>query len=343
MIRDIGVTEALNLENAVFVDLRSPVEFNAGHIPGAVNIPLFSDQERSEIGTIYRQQGPGSAREKGLEVVAPRLAEMVASIRKMAADSSVVVYCWRGGERSDAVARVLDIMQVDGYRLAGGYKAYRTFVIERLRELPRSQVVVIHGLTGSGKTEIIKKMAEAGWPAVDLEGLSNHRGSVFGGLGLGEQPKQKQFDSMLYGKLQQFADHRFLIVESESRKIGKLFLPERLYAMMKEGLRVLIYDNMENRVNRIYDEYVVKSGNTTKEYLNCIEGLKRYLGKKKIQEITEMISDGNLRNAIRILLEEYYDPLYGYPCGPDPHYCLNLDGSDTSQAADRLAAYLTNL
>lgn len=343
MIKDIEVTEALNLENAVFIDLRSPVEFNTGHIPGAVNIPLFSDQERSEIGIIYRHQGPEPARNKGLEVVAPRLAEMVAAIRKTAAESNIVVYCWRGGDRSDAVARVLDIMQVDGYRLAGGYKAYRNLIIERLRELPRSKVVVIHGLTGSGKTSVIKKMAADGWPAVDLEGLANHRGSVFGGLGRGEQPKQKQFDSMLYEKLRQFAGDKFLIVEGESRKIGRLFLPDRLYAMMKKGLHVLIYDNLENRVKRIYDEYVVESGNTTKEYLNCIKGLKGYLGKNKTQEITKMISDGNFWDTIRILLKDYYDPLYGYPYGPDPHYCLNLDGSDTSQAAKRLAAYLTNL
>ncbi len=343
MIKDIEVAEALSLQNPVFIDLRSPVEFNDGHIPGAVNIPLFSDQERSEIGTIYRHQGPGSARNRGLEVVAPRLAEMVSAIQERAADSTIVVYCWRGGERSDAIAKVLDIMKIKGYRLAGGYKAYRAFIIERLRELPRSRVVVIHGLTGSGKTEIIKRLAADGLPAVDLEGLANHRGSVFGGLGLGKQPRQKQFDSMLYEKLQQFADEKFLIVESESRKIGKLFLPDRLYAMMKEGLHVLIYDNLENRVNRIYDEYVVASGNTAKEYINCMEGLQRYLGKKKTQEITKMISDGNFRNAIRILLTDYYDPLYGYPSGPDPHYCLSLDGSDTSQAADRLAAYLTNL
>lgn len=343
MIRDIDVTEALNLENPVFIDLRSPFEFNDGHIPGAVNIPLFSDQERSEIGTIYHHQGPGKARNRGLEVVAPRLAEMVSAIRERAADSNIVVYCWRGGERSDAVAKVLDIMKVNGYRLVGGYKAYRAFVIARLRELPRSQVVVIHGLTGSGKTEIIKKLAADGWPALDLEGLANHRGSVFGGLGLGEQPRQKQFDSMLYEKLKQFADEKFLIVESESRKIGRLFLPDRLYAMMKEGPHVLIYDNLENRVSRIYGEYVVASGNTMKDYINCMEGLWRYLGKKKTQEITKMITDGNYRDAIRILLTEYYDPLYGYPSAPDPNYCLNIDGSDASQAAERLAAYLTNL
>jgi len=343
MIKDIEVEQALNLERAVYVDLRSPAEFKEAHIPGAVNVPLFSDQERSEVGIIYRYQGPGSAKSKGLEVVAPRLASLVAEIQRKAEGNSLVLYCWRGGDRSNAVARVLDIMNVDGYRLAGGYKAYRTHVLKQLQQLPQGRVVVIHGLTGTGKTGIIKKMASGGWAALDLEGLANHRGSVFGGLGLGEQPKQKLFESLLYNAMQRYNGAKYLIVESESKKIGSLFLPDHLYAMMKEGLHVLIYDNIENRVNRLYREYVENTRNTAEDFLKCVQGLKRFLGKKKTQEIMELIRNNKFQDAIGILLTDYYDPLYGYPGCSDLHFDLSLNGSDSDLAADTLAEYLTNL
>ncbi|MGI6548840.1 MAG: tRNA 2-selenouridine(34) synthase MnmH [Syntrophomonadales bacterium] len=342
MIKDIGVEQALSLDRAVFVDLRSPVEFQDSHIPGAKNIPLFSDQERSEVGIIYRYRGPASAKSKGLEVVAPRLASMVSKIQETARGNNMVLYCWRGGDRSDAIARVLDIMQVDGYRLSGGYKAYRNHVLQELREMPQGRVVVLHGLTGTGKTEIIRRMAEDGWPAIDLEDLANHRGSVFGGLGLREQPKQKLFDSLLYENMKQFAEHHYLIVESESKKIGKLFLPDHLYAKMREGMHVLVYDNLENRIKRLHREYVEDTRNKTNDFLECVQGLKRYLGKTKTQELTELIYNGKLSDAIRILLTDYYDPLYGYPSSSDYHYDLSLDGSDSSLAAQSLAEYLTN-
>ena len=343
MINDIGVEQALNLERAMFIDLRSPVEFKDAHIPGALNIPLFSDQERSEVGIIYRYQGPTAAKGKGLEVVAPRLASLVSEIQEKARGNNLVLYCWRGGDRSNAVAKVLDIMQVDGFRLAGGYKAYRTYVLQELNELPRGRMVVIHGLTGTGKTAIIKQMAEDGWPAADLEGLANHRGSVFGGLGLGEQPGQKLFDSLLYETLIQFADHRYLIVESESKKIGSVFLSDNLYAKMKKGLHVLIYDNLENRVNRLHREYVENTGNNNDDFLACMQGLTRYFGKTKTNELTKLIKESKLWEAIRVLLTEYYDPLYGYPSSSDCHYDLSLDGSDSILAARSLANYLTNL
>ncbi|MGE5544186.1 MAG: tRNA 2-selenouridine(34) synthase MnmH, partial [Bacillota bacterium] len=192
-------------------------------------------------------------------------------------------------------------------------------------------------------TEIIKRMAEDGWPAVDLEGLANHRGSVFGGLGLGEQPRQKLFDSLLYETMKQYAGHKYLIVESESKKIGRLFLPDHLYAMMKKGIHVLIYDNLENRVNRLYHQYVENVRNSSKDFLNCMQGLKGLLGNKKTEEISDLIRDDKLRDAIRVLLTDYYDPLYGYPSSSDLDYDLSLDGSDSSLAAHTLAKYLTNL
>lgn len=343
MIKDIQIEKALSLEQAVFIDLRAPVEFQDAHIPGAVNIPLFSDQERSEVGIIYRYQGPGSAKSKGLEVVAPRLASLVSEIKRRAEGNNLVLYCWRGGERSDAVSRVLDIMDVDGYRLTGGYKAYRTHILKHLQEMPSGRVVVIHGLTGTGKTKIINKMAEDGWPTVDLEGLANHRGSVFGGLGLGEQPKQKFFDSLLYEAMKRFDGDKYLIVESESKKIGRLFLPDNLYAMMKEGIHVLIYDNIANRVNRLYHEYVENQNISAKDFLDCVQGLQRFLGKRKTHDITELINGNRLMDAIRILLTDYYDPLYGYPSCSDLHYDLNIEGSDSSLAAYTLAKYLTYL
>ncbi len=343
MIKDIGVEKALSLERAKFIDLRSPLEYHKAHIPGAVNIPLLLDDEHSEIGTIYRLQGSRSAKIKGLEVVAPRLLSLVSEIRKNIQEDDLVLYCWRGGDRSSSVARLLDIMQIDGYKLAGGYKAYRTHVIKRLEELPRSQVVILHGLTGTGKTEIIKKMADDGWPAMDLEGLANHRGSVFGGLGLGEQPEQKQFDSMLLETMQKFSGHDYLIMENESKKIGRLFLPDRLFTKMQQGFHVLIYDTLENRISRLFQEYVEDIRNNTKDFLPCLEGLKPYLGNNKTKEATNLINLGKIREAIRILLIDHYDILYGQSCLSNVHFDLTVNGSDSNLAASSITSWLINL
>lgn len=343
MIKEIEIETALNLERVQFADLRSPGEFREAHIPGAVNIPFLDDAEHLEVGAIYRQEGIDQARNRGLELVGPRLASMVDNIRKATQHGQLVIYCWRGGERSRAVARALELMGVNGFRLTGGYKAYRGYVRQLLEGLPRGQVVVIHGLTGTGKTAIIKSLRKRGLPGLDLEGIANHRGSVFGSIGLGEQPAQKQFESLMAQELESLSAYKYVIVESESRRIGRLFLPDQLYNMMQSGHHVLVYDTLENRVNRLVAEYVENIPQNNLEILSALQGLERYLGKKRIHAICELIENHHYHEATEILLTKYYDPLYGYANHPDQRFDISIDGQDSEKAAAVLADLLQDL
>ncbi|MGE5397921.1 MAG: tRNA 2-selenouridine(34) synthase MnmH [Chitinophagales bacterium] len=342
MIHDIDFETALNLDKIQFVDLRSPVEFCEASIPGAINLPLLDDDERVEVGTIYRHFGPVQARSKGLEFVGPRLAALIKEVQILACDYNVVLYCWRGGNRSQSLARVLDIMDINGYRLQGGFKAYRRYVVNKLESVPNGSVVVLHGLTGTGKTNILKELNRLGMPAIDLEGLANHRGSVFGGIGLSDQPRQKQFESILLDEILETHRHGYLIVESESRKIGRLFLPDRLYSMMQSGVHVLVYDSIENRVNRILSEYLGDSKISSQDLKEIMKTLVKFIGKKRLQEYFDMMDNENYQGLIRSLLLEYYDPLYGYASGPDSDFELSLNGSSTHEASKILANWLQN-
>lgn len=340
MIKDIDIEAAISIANGQFIDLRSPAEYNETPIPGAINIPLLLDDERAIVGTIYRHLGSGKARQRGLQMVGPRLAEMIGEIEKIAAAKEIILYCWRGGDRSNSVAQVLNIMGVNGYRLNGGYRAYRNLVVKRLGELPQGTALVVHGLTGTGKTNIIQELERIGYPAVDLEGLANHRGSVFGGVGLGEQPSQKYFDSRLNNKLQEYERFPYVIVESESKKIGRLFLPDHLFGLMKTGCHILVYDTLENRIKRLYDEYVESINETKSILLSSLQGLSRHMGKDKLQELSELIVKGEYNEAIGLLLVEYYDPLYGYDNKPDNNYDLSIDGGNSRKAAETIAAWI---
>lgn len=344
MMKDVGIEEALGLERAVLVDVRSPGEFTQEHIPGAVNIPLFSDEERAEVGTAYKQIGPGAARFRGLAHVGPKLYGLVSEIAELSKDRTPVLYCWRGGERSQAIAQILDLMRISGYRITGGYKAYRQYVLARLQQHPTCDVAVVHGLTGVGKTDLLNALRGQGMPAIDLEGLANHRGSVFGGVGLGEQPGQKCFDSLLLGELEQFDQYGLILVESESRRIGRVYLPDRLYEKMKTGHHVLVYDQFENRVDRLYREYTANGAVLDVDGLErCLKGIQSHLGKKKHQEMLAMLQAGDIRPLISLLLSDYYDPLYGYPQGQDPAYDLCIDMSDEKAAIKAMSAWVDEL
>lgn len=340
MILDLNIEEALALEKPVFIDLRSPVEYREATIPHAVNVPLFNDEERAEVGTLYRQQGPQAARKKGLTFVSSHLSEMVEAIESRSTGGVPVIFCWRGGERSQAVAAVLSLLRIKGYRIRGGYKAYRKYVLTKLAEQPRGKVVVIHGLTGTGKTAIIRTLRDLGKPAVDLEGLANHRGSVFGGVGLGEQTSQKQFDACLLTEFESFVQEKYIIVESESKRIGNVYLPDRLHAQMRDAVHVLVYDTLAGRVIRLLNEYTETSGDLHRQLLQSIQSLTPQLGKKRTHEMAELLEQNQLNELIEALLVGYYDPLYGYSSEPDARYHLSIDGADSQAAATRIAQWL---
>lgn len=340
MIRDITTEEAFRLKNPLFIDLRSPSEYQEATIPGAINIPFLGDEERVEIGTIYRQESPRRARERGLEIIAPRLSRLVKEIESYSHDHEVVIFCWRGGERSQAIAGVLQLMRVPFRRLLGGYRAYRSYVRERLNHLPRGEVVVLHGLTGCGKTELIYRLSGLGYAAVDLEGLARHRGSVFGSVGLGPQPSQKMFDSLLLQELYKFADSSYVLVECESRRIGRLYLPDHLFTKMEQGKHILVYDTLKNRVERLVGEYASGREENIRELVESLRALQKYIGSERVKSFINLVEKRVFAEVVEYLLVNHYDKLYRYPAGPDEHYDFCVSMEDIDEAVFGVSAYL---
>ncbi len=344
MTKEISVREALELPGAKIIDVRSESEFAEATIPGAVNLPLLNDSQRAEVGKLYKEKGAGEARELGLRLVSPRLSEMVRQFSELSREGPLVVFCWRGGMRSKSVCSLLESMDLPVYRLVGGYKAYRRYVNEYLARPLRHKVVVIHGLTGVGKTEVLHELRRRSLPAVDLEGLANNRGSVFGQIGMHPQPSQKMFDGLLVKELAYWEAAGFIIVECESRRIGRIILPETLTESMKNGIKILAYCPLNVRMERIKRIYSSKNEfglvDNKEELKNAIKALERRIGKQRTAEFCRMVDMGKLNEVVEHLLVNYYDPLYRYPSQPSAEYDLSVDTGDISTAAEKIRSFL---
>lgn len=344
MIRNISVDKALNVPDAVMVDVRSEGEFKEARIPGALNIPLLNDEERARVGTRYKQVSPVSARRLGLEIVSPKLPEMVSTFDSLAPRKKVVLYCWRGGARSQFVSHMLDLMGFSVYRIEGGFKAYRRYVQNYLdSELPH-RAVVIHGLTGVGKTIVLKKLQEKGMPVLDLEGIAVHRGSVYGKVGLPPSPSQKNFEGIIFRELKNAEKFGVFLVECESRRLGRLLVPAAVLNTMKRGYRVLLYAPLEVRIKRSIQEYFDgREREVIPQLLEATGSLARYLGHKKVEMLKGLITGGKVEEAVEFLLVSYYDPLYRYPGQPDAEYDLSVDTTDLDSAVNKVYEFVSGL
>ena len=345
MDNTISLEKALSETAAIWVDVRSPYEFAAGHIPGAMNIPLFSDNERSEIGTIYKNAGQIDAKERGLSIVSPKLPEMISHIRELIPPGgNVIVYCWRGGMRSQSIVRVLDMMNIPAYQLIGGYKAHRRYILSNLEQMSFSgSIVVFSGSTGVGKTLLLKLLADRGFPVIDLESLANHRGSVFGQVGLGTSTTTPNFEAGLFCKLHEFRSAPYILVECESKRIGKAYIPDMFFQEMQKGKRILIEASTEKRVNRLMLEYLDLSETNRQEIINSLQSLSNRLGKKKTASLLDAFSANKIEEVITTLLADYYDPLYGYHKSDKNKFDLIVNADDLDQAAAKIADYLNKL
>ena len=349
-MKTISVAEALQIKNPVFIDVRSPGEFAEGTIPDAQNIPIFSDEERASVGTVYKQVDPDQARELGLDYVSPKLPSLIKEIKEVSAGRTPVVFCWRGGARSDSICRVLDLMGVKGYRLEGGYREYRQYVTDRLKSYElATPVIVLHGYTGSGKTEILQRLATLGHPVLDLEYLAGHRGSAFGSIGIGHVRTQKEFDALLLRRLDELQSAPYILLEAESKRIGRVNMPDFLFQKKEKGLPILINTSLEVRVDRIIEEYA-RAG-VTAEFIETCQGALRaiqkkltlLIGKAGFQELEDALNAENLAYVTRVLLEVYYDPLYQHSQDKYPEFVLKVDADDMEQAIQTLDQFLNNL
>ena len=288
------------------IDVRSPSEFADGHIRGAVNIPVFSDKERAQVGTTYKQVGKSEAIEQGLELVGPKMKNLAQEAKNIAQANKLKVYCWRGGMRSEKMAWLFDLVGIDTYVLENGYKAYRACANAAFGDLPN--LVVLQGPTGCGKTAILMALKQAGEQVIDLEGLAHHRGSAFGGLGMPDQPTTQQFQNDIFTEIKDFDLHNRIWIESESMSIGKVHLPEALWQSMNQARRVVINLSRENRLKRIVKEY----GTFNADQLTAkIESLSQRLGRNNVKTALLALENQDIIQVAELLLK-YYDKAYSY-------------------------------
>ena len=293
------------------IDTRSPAEYAEDHIPGAISAPVLDDDERAQVGTLYKQVSQFDAKKLGAALLAKNVAGHVETLFKdKAREWRPLVYCWRGGKRSGAMAHILREIGWDAQTLPGGYKAYRRWVVQQLEELPQQfHLHVVHGPTGSGKSRLLGALAEAGGQILDLEGLAAHRGSVLGGLPDRPQPSQKTFESLLLRELSLLDTARPVYVEGESKKIGQLQVPEALIARMRASPCVRLETDTETRVTLLLDEYrhFLEDRRALGAQLDCLVSLH---GREKVAGWKALAEQDAWREFVARLLVEHYDPAY---------------------------------
>jgi tRNA 2-selenouridine synthase len=290
------------------IDVRSPAEYAEDHIPGAISAPVLDDAERAQVGTMYKQVSPFEAKQVGASLISRNIARHVEDLFK-GKDKSwhPLVYCWRGGKRSGAMAHILREIGWNAETLEGGYKAYRRWVVAQLQSFPSTlDFVVIHGPTGSGKSRLLGALKRAGAQVLDLEELAAHRGSVLGNLPGRPQPSQKMFESLLLKELSTFDGSKTVFVEGESKKIGELQVPDALMERMRASPCIVLETGLETRVDLLLDEYrhFLEDRKQLEAQLDCLVAL--HGGER----IAEWKSIGDWRELVRRLLVEHYDPAY---------------------------------
>ena len=325
-VKEIEVEDLFREKDYILVDVRSPSEFSEFHIPGAINLPLFEDEEKRWIGFIYRSQGEKEAIEEGRKIGESKLHLLYRTFKELSSGNRpVVVYCWRGGMRSKEVCSVMSHMGLSLCRLRGGYRAYRNYILSRMRKILRKvRCVVITGRTGTGKTRLIEMLKGDSYPALNLEKLAKHRGSLFGRVGIKEKVSQKMFDSLLFEELNKLAQP-FLILEDESRRIGNIHLPLELWEAKQRGTFVEIVLPLEERVRIILEDYT-STQNWQEEARKALSRLKRYLGPQKSGEAFRLFEQGRYEELVEYLITHHYDRRYRVFKKPD--YRLTCDDLD---------------
>jgi tRNA 2-selenouridine synthase len=311
--RSITLEKTLLLrdQGTLLVDARSPAEFADGTIPGAVNVPLLDNDQRHQIGTVYKQQGRAEARLLGVKLVAPNIPGMIDAVlaARRNPKQPVVVFCWRGGMRSAALTNFLNLAGLPALQLVGGYKVFRRHVLDFFEAEAWGRLIVLRGLTGVGKTRLLQQLAAEGLPVLDLEALANHRGSAFGALGLGPQPSQKQFEALLWDDMRLIPAEGFALAEGESRHIGRVALPKQVYAALQQEISLWIEASLDYRVKVILDDYPALD-RLKEEFVRPLTALHERLGKEQVAALRKLLDAGHWASLVAELMVHYYDPLY---------------------------------
>lgn len=337
MLKLISVKEALSLEDTVIIDVRSPAEFEEATIPGAVNMPVLEDVERAIVGKAYRHESVEKATTIGIGYASQKLSNMYKAVSKYQKENkNVIVFCWRGGMRSKSVCTFLNSLKLNVYQLKGGYKAYRRYVRHFLANIDH-EFIVLHGLTGVGKTHILMALEKEGEPVLDLEELAKNSGSVFGNILFDEKPpSQKMFESYIFNVLY-YEKRKVIFVESESKRIGHTQIPDTVYKNIVEGHHILIHTPLSNRINIIKEDYL--RGDYDDQLIEAITHLRKRLGNNIVEELINKIYEKNYEFVIQTLIEKYYDPLYQYSINQYKEYDLKLEYDEIKDILPELIEY----
>ncbi len=330
----------LKHDECLFVDVRSPKEFNEATIEGAINLALFSDEQRAIIGTLYKQKSPLEAKREGVQIVSKKLPELFDTILKLRSQSNkrLVLFCARGGARSTSLALLLNALGENTYYIKEGYRGYRKYILSQLPKLASQKTfIVLNGRTGVGKTLILQHLKTLGHDVIDLEDLASHRGSLLGSVGLNEQPSTKTFESRLYHALRN-STSKYIFVEAESRRIGKLFIPEYIKEDMTKGIQIFLDASIDFRADILTQEYT-KSPKSHSELKEALEKIRKYMGNAPIDRLQQKLDHNEYKEVAKVLMQNYYDPMYDHSINKH-NYQYSLTISDISTASNNISQWL---
>lgn len=326
MIRNIDVEDLVSLDKAIpIVDVRTPAEYEQAHICGALNIPLFTNEERVQVGTTYKQVGREQAILLGFDLTGNKWSGFIKTALELAPHKRVALHCWRGGMRSGAMAWAFNLYGFDVYLLNGGYKSYRRWVLEQFNH--QYPLNVIGGMTGSGKTAILHELKSRGEQVVDLEDLAQHLGSSYGTLNKLVQPSQEYFENQLATVLYNLDKSRPIWIEDESLNIGKRFIPKPFFLQMREAPVFNLNIPVEERVQLLAEQY----GVLDKDFLvECTERIWKRLGPEQTKNAVLAIRENRMADFVRIVLV-YYDKTYRTGLkGRTPEAIIDIESTGTN-------------
>jgi tRNA 2-selenouridine synthase len=339
MIRKTTIDEFIKLPIQIpLIDVRTPAEFEQGHVPGAFNIPLFSNEERVKVGTTYKQTGREEAILLGFDLAGSKWSGFIKRALDIAPGKKVAVHCWRGGMRSGAMAWAFDLYGFEVYLIQGGYKSYRRWVRQQFEV--DYKLRILGGMTGSGKTRILQHLMNAGHQVIDLEDLAQHQGSSYGSMNKLVQPTQEQFENNLANRLKDIDTSRHLWVEDESLNIGKCSIPNPFWHQMRQAVLFDLKVPLEQRVASLVSEY----GTLNKDFLvECTERIHKRLGPEQTKNAIIAIRENRMEDFIKIVLV-YYDKTYRTGLSnraPDRIFQVEMSGNDTSANAQQLITFIS--
>ena len=352
-MKEITYTQSKKMDSIVYIDCRTKEEYDKASIPGAVNVPILNKKQRVKVGTVYSQESPAKAKMLAVEMVAPKIPKLIKKVENLTKDyKHLLFFCSRGNLRSESLAQFCQLAGLKKiYKLANGYKGYRRFILNKLENYKlKNRLVILHGYTGVGKTDLLYKLEELGFNIIDLEKLANHRGSAFGSIGLEKPRNAKAFDSLLYEKLESINNDDFIIIEAESKRIGQAVIPDFLIEKMNKGLQILIKSSLNTRCQRIMSEYAdtYQQDKTAfiKRIKESLKSIKKYLlrnlGKTGYQKLIQDCEQGKLKQVIITLFKNYYDPFYNHSLKKH-NFDLIIEEEQLTAIANNLNNYLTTL